>query len=334
MKLDRRIFVLGALIVLTSAASPEAGWWRCQRPEPVAIRLAVPFAPGHILHDTSLRFKERIEARTKGRMTVTVLAPPGVPDSEEVVNNKTAAGEVDIAVAGGRPIEIFAPQYFFFNGPYVIRDYAHFLKVWNSKLGESARALVRQDGNQVSLGTVYRGFRQMTSNRPITGPADLVGLKLRLPPVPTWVAVWTALETVPTTIPLPGLVEALRTGVVEASEGDLSQITSLNLDQVQSHLSLTGHLTGVGWIFANQDFFEGLTLHDRLIVAEVMAEAARFGTERMVASESTLLETLRSRGMTVVTPDAAAIRAKARPAVEELFRTAWPVTTWDEVLAF
>ena len=334
MKLDRRIFVFAAVIVLTGAARPDAGWWRCQRPEPVAIRLAVPFAPGHILHDTSLGFKQRIEARTSGRITVTVLAPPGVPDSEEVVNNKTAAGEVDIAVAGGRPIEIFAPQYFFFNGPYVIRDYAHFQKVWDSPLGQRARALVQQNGNQVALGTVYRGFRQMTSNRPINGPADLVGLKLRLPPVPTWVAVWTALETVPTTIALPGLFEALRTGMVEASEGDLSQITSLNLDQVQSHLSLTGHLTGVGWIFANQAFFDGLTLPDRLLVAEEMAEAARSGTARMIASESTLLEDLRGRGMTIITPDAAAIRAKARPAVEELFRTAWPVTTWDEVLAF
>ena len=89
----------------------------------------------------------------------------------------------------------------------------------------------------------------------------------------------------------------------------------------------------MGWIFVNQDFFAGLPLRDRVQVGQAVAEATRWATGKTVAGEGALLDSLRASGMTVGTPDAAAIRAKARPAVEELFRTDWPVTTWDEVLA-
>jgi hypothetical protein len=37
--------------------------------------------------------------------------------------------------------------------------------------------------------------------------------------------------------------------------------------------------------------------------------------------------------MQVVIPDADSFRAKAKPAVDELFKTQWSVTTWAEVLA-
>lgn len=307
-----------------------AGNGGCEPPGPVHIRVGTSFSTGHILVDASQRFETLIEARSKGRITVDVL--PALA-SEEEVNLQTSRGMVDIQATGGPPLQVFAPQYFFFNGPYVIKDYDHFVRVWRGPLGARARETVLQNGNMTSLGTVYRGFRQMTSKKPINGPADLVGLKLRLPTVPTWIKVWSALETMPIAIPLPMLYASLANGTAEASEGDLSQISSLKLYEVQSHLSLTSHLVGVGWIFANQDFYKKLSHKDQHLVADTWAEAAAWATEKMRAAETGLLMTLQDAGMTIVQPDADAIRAKAKPAVDELFRTEWPVTTWDEVLA-
>src|SRR5262249_19562324 len=146
------------------------------------------------------------------------------------------------------------PAYFFFNGPYVINDYAHFLRMWKSHLGDEARDLIDANSNLVSLGTAYGGFRQFTSNKPIAGPADFVGLKLRLPPTPDWVAVWSSLGAVPVQVPLTGIYEALATGVAEASEGDLTQILSLHLNEVQTNLTLTSHLVGFGLALVNECF--------------------------------------------------------------------------------
>jgi TRAP-type C4-dicarboxylate transport system substrate-binding protein len=102
---------------------------------------------------------------------------------------------------------------------------------------------------------------------------------------------------------------------------------------VQSHLSLTNHLVGFGLATANACFLNGLSANDRNMVVHEMQAATDWGSDRMFASEATLLSTLQSNGMTVVTPDAAAIRAAAQPAINNLFSTKWTVTTWAEVLS-
>jgi tripartite ATP-independent transporter DctP family solute receptor len=317
--------LIGASVPDTAAAKPK-----CHPATKYVLKLATAFAPGHILVDASEKFKELVEASTKGAVEIQITTAAG---TEDAVNLQTSQGVWDLQATGGPPLQVFAPEYFFFNGPYVIRDYAHFQRVWNGPLGDQAKDLIEANGNMVALGTVYRGFRQMTSNTPIAGTADLVGLRLRLPNVPTWVSVWKALETVPTVVPLTELYAALRDGVVDASEGDLSQISSLRLFEVQSQLTLTNHLVGVGWMFINQASLERLPRQHQHRVRRAMERATAFATQKMLDSESALLVSLADSGMVVGVPDADAIRAKARPAVEALFATEWPVTTWDEVLA-
>ncbi len=304
-------------------------------PPPTTLRVATPFATGHILADTALEFERRIEASSRGRIQVEV--------STSVLNEQTinpamqdcdpAVRVADVILTGGQPLQDYAPAYFFFNGPYVIEDYDHFLRVWNGELGEEARDLIELNSNLVAFDTVYRGFRQFTSNSAIEIPSDFVGVDLRLPPVPDWVLVWSSLGVTPVQIPLTGIYEALRTGVADASEGDLTQISSLSLFEVQSYLGLTNHLVGFGMILANQCFMDELSRQEKKQVRRALRSAAAWGSDQMTARESTTLAALEAAGMVVVVPDAAAIREAARPAIEELFATRWSVTTWEEVLA-
>ncbi len=302
----------------------------------VTIRVATPFATGHILADTALKFKEVMENLPVDKFVVNVST---AVLNEQTINPQmtscTATSRVaDVMLTGGQPLQDWAPAYFFFNGPYVIDDYDHFRRVWTSHLGAEAKDLMRQNGNLTTLGTVYRGFRQFTSNVPITGPADFVGVKLRLPPTPDWISVWSSLGVTPVTVPLTGIYAALRDGVADASEGDLTQIQSLLLYEVQSHLTLTNHLVGFGLALANQCFLTSLTPADRLRVLLAMQAATHWGTQQMQSRESSLLTQLQTEGMTVVTPDAEAIREDAEPAINALFATKWTVTTWDEVRSY
>ena len=120
--------------------------------------------------------------------------------------------------------------------------------------------------------------------------------------------------------------------MAEASEGDLTQISSLRLFEVQSHLALTGHLVGFGLAAANACFLRDVPWPDK--VRRAMRAATDWGSRFMADREATLLTDLAAAGMTVVTPDAAAIEAAAKPAIDQLFATRWNVTTWDEVLSF
>ena len=303
--------------------------------DPITVRVITPFAAGHILADTALKFKEELEQHAKH---ITVSVATGVLNEQQInpasqsCNRAERAGE--IILTGGQPIQDYAPQYFFFNGPYVIRDFDHLQRVWRGKIGQDMQKLIETNGQFVSFDPVYRGYRQFTSNRPINNPGDFAGLKLRLPPVPDWISVWASLGVTAVQVPLPGIYEALKTGAAEASEGDLTQILSLKLAEVQSQLNLTNHLVGFGMPIANACFYrKELSSADRAHVDNAMRKAAQWGSAKIKTNETALMGDLNDAGMRVVRPDAAAIRNAAEPAINQLFAAKWTVTTWKDVLA-
>ena len=299
----------------------------------VTIKAASPFPKGHIITEAMENFKNIVEEQTKGRILVELQI---AQDTEEGVNDKCSKGIVDMQFTGGRALEVFAPQYFFMNAPFVLKDYEHFFRLMKGPIGEKAKKEILEKGNMYTFGYLYRGYRQMTSNKPILGLKDLEGLKLRLPVVPTWVKVWEALGTKPVTVPLTGLYQALKDGTAEASEGDLTQISGYKLYEVQSYLIITNHLVSFGWVHMYRPTFDKLSLDDQKLIKDTVEKVCDLATKKLLASENDILKLLLENGMKIIYLDAKTmkeIRERAKPAVEELFRTTWPVTTWDEVLA-
>ena len=316
---------LGAFALAATAAPQPAA-----AQGPVTIRIGSPFKPGHVLVDAAERFKALVEERSSGRFTVAIDAGT---KTEIDINKMTSAGTLEMQSNGTNFLELYAPRFYFFTGPYVMKDFDHFTRVWNGKLGQQARAEMEKAGNLKYLGTIYRGQRWTTTNRPVYTPADVYQLKLRLPPIPSWMAVWKALDADPVALPLTELYAGLKSGKAEASEGDLPQVASFKLDEVQTHLVMTNHLVQVGGMLINKPFFERLPRGDRDLVVRAADEACTWANERMKTGEIAYLLDLQRKGMKVVIPDAGLFRAKARPAVEELFKTQWNVTTWENVLA-
>lgn len=296
------------------------------------IRATSPFPEGHIITQAMIEFKDIVEKETKGRIKFELSI---AKDTEEQANERCSKGEADMQFTGGRAIEVFAPQYFFINAPFVLKDYEHFFRIMKGSIGEKAKEQVLKNGNMYTLGYLYRGYRQMTSNKPILGLKDLEGLRLRLPVVPTWVKVWEALGTKPVTVPLTGLYQALKDGTAEASEGDLTQISGYKLYEVQKYLIITNHLVSFGWVHMYKPTFDRLSKADQELFIKTAEKVCDNATKKLLASENDILKLLMDNGMTVIYLDAktmSQIREKAKPAVEELFKTTWPVTTWEEVL--
>jgi tripartite ATP-independent transporter DctP family solute receptor len=294
------------------------------------ICIGSPFKPGHILVDAAEKFKELVEKESGGRIAVEVQA--GVA-SEEDINDWNSKGKIEMQSNGHRALEIFAPQYFFLNAPYVFKDLGHVMRVWQGSIGKKANEQVAKNGNVMYLELISRGLRQTTSKKPIYNPADLYALKLRLPTVKTWIAVWKEMGADPIPIPLPELYKSLKEGKAESSEGDLPQIASFKLNEVQTHLTITNHLVQTGGMMINKTFFDGLPKEDQNLILKASKEAANWANEKMKTGELKLLIDLQRKGMQVIIPDADSFREKGKPAVEQLFKTEWPVTTWAEVLA-
>jgi TRAP-type C4-dicarboxylate transport system substrate-binding protein len=319
-----------ALVLAGCATTPGTTAPAATGAEKTVIRIGSPFKPGHILVDTAEKFKELAETRSGGRIAVTIDAGT---KAEIEINKLNSAGSLEMQSNGTNFLEAYAPPYYFFTGPYVMKDFDHYMRVWNGKLGQQAMAEMEKNGNLKYLGTIYRGQRWTTANKPLYTPADAYNMKLRLPPIPSWMAVWKAIGTDPVGVPLPELFASLKSGKAQASEGDLPQVASFKLDEVQSHLVMTNHLVQTGGLLINKAFFDRLSRADQALVVQAGKEACDWANNKMKAGELAYLIELERKGMQVVIPDADSFRAKAKPAVDELFKTQWSGTTWAEVLA-
>jgi TRAP-type transport system periplasmic protein len=298
--------------------------------EKTTIRVGSPFKAGHILVDAAEKFKELVETRSDGRIAVQFDIGT---KSEEEINKLNSAGALEMQSNGTMYVEKYAPAYYFVSVPYVMKDWDHYTRVWNGKLGQAACAQMEKNGNLKFLGSINRGVRQTTAKKPLYTPADVYGLKLRLPVLATWVAIWKAIGAEPVPLPLTELYAGLKSGKADASEGDVSQITSFKLDEVQTHLIMTNHMVTIGGLLIHKPFFDGRSKTDQDIIVQAAKEACDFANAKMKAAESSYVLELQRKGMQVVIPDADSFREKAKPAVDELFKTQWSVTTWAEVLA-
>jgi TRAP-type C4-dicarboxylate transport system substrate-binding protein len=311
---------LCACAQMTPAVQPE---------KKTTIRIASPFKPGTIVVDAAEKFKGLVEKGSGGRIGVNIDAGT---KAEIAINKMNRAGEIEMQSNGTNFLELYAPPYYFFTAPYVMKDFDHYMRVWNGKLGQQARAELEKNDLKY-LATIYRGLRQMTTNKPVYTPADVYKMKLRLPPIPTWMAVWKAMGTDPVGVPLPELFNSLKTGKAESSEGDLPQIAGFKLYRVQSHLIITNHLVQTAGILINKPFFDKLSKADQDLIVKAGKEVEEWANNKIKTDEPATLVDLQRQGMQVVIPDADSFRAKAKPAVDELFKTQWAVTTWAEVLA-
>ena len=293
------------------------------------IRIGSPFKSGTIVVDAAEKFKELVEKGSGDRIEVKIDAGT---KTEIDINKMNRNGEIEMQSNGTAFLEYYAPPYYFFTGPYVMKDFDHCMRAWNGKLGQQARAQLEKNDLKY-LATIYRGLRQTTANKPLYTPADVYNLKLRLPPIPSWMAVWKAIGADPVALSLPELYPGLKSGKAESSEGDLPQIAGFKLYEVQSHLIITNHLVQTAGILINKPFFDKLSKADQDLIVKAGKEAEEWANNKIKTGEAAILVDLQRKGMQVVIPDADSFRAKAKPAVDELFKTQWSVTTWAEVLA-
>jgi len=296
------------------------------------IRLASSFEPGHILVQNAEKFKELVEA--SGQDIEVQLFPGGSMGSEEELYEQVAIGAIEMQAGGIISVQMFAPEYYFIDVPYVMKDFDHFMNIWNGELGSTIREIIRTKGGQETLAIIYKGMRQMTANKPIMNTKDLTGLKLRLPQIPSWVAVWKGLGAKPVPIALPELFTSLQTGVADASEGEPSQILSFKLYEVQDYLILTNHKMEVGDLTINVKFLESLTPAQQQVIRDSAIQSSEWATKKNMAEEEGLIKLLGEKGMKIIVADAEEFKVKAKPIVEELFKSNWPNITWEEVLTY
>jgi TRAP-type transport system periplasmic protein len=287
------------------------------------ISLAVPVAAqnarlGYVPIEThpvglgSVRFAELVEEKTEGRVTIQTFGS-GVLGNEPQMQSSIQAGFLDVMVGPTSNLVGAISEFLIFDLPFFFPDFDAVDAVTDGSVGEELFAKL-EDMGVVGLAFWDNGFRHMTNAlRPINTVEDMAGLSIRVIPNPLFIATFEALGTNPVPLPFPELFTALESRAVDAQETPVGLIYSSKFYEVQSHLTLTGHVYTPYVLLASKQWFDSLSAEDQALVREAAQESAEYQRGLSRNDAERLTELLGERGLAVGTlPDEEMERLRAR----------------------
>jgi len=163
------------------------------------------------------------------------------------------------------------------------------------------------------LATAYLGTRQLNlrQKRPVKGPADLAGVKLRMTAGPEWLLLGKALGVSPVPMGMPEVYLALKTGAIDGQENPLSILNAAKLYEVTEEVVLTSHMIQPVFFSMAKPVWDKLASDQQKVVAAAAVLAAKTNDDKRLADEATVAEGLKGKGLVVEKIDLTPFRALA-----------------------
>lgn len=331
MKKNRIFTVLLVLILsialigcgTTPAAQPKEDPKGEPPVEKLTFKLSSTSSAGGALYESGAKFKELVEERSKGMIEVQLFGDGQLAkDLDAIDAHQTGAIEMSLPSTAMAQVD---PKFGVFDIPFLFKNHAAVQKfsegdVWKNDL----QPLFLENG-LVGVGFVENGFRQITNNvRPINVPADLKGIKLRVPQSKLRVAAFKQFGANPITMDFSEVFTALQQGVVDGQENPYTQIEAGKFYEAQKYLSITNHTYTPGYLTASKVWWDGLTDDQRDLIEQAAIDAGTWSREYGEGAGDTLLKKFKDAGMEVNTADSDAFAAEVAPVIEILKETLDP----------
>ena len=244
-------------------------------------------------------FASEVEKRTAGRYKIQTFYSGSLGGERESIE-AVQLGTQELTLTSTGPIPNFVPEAKILDIPFLFSGKAHAQAVLDGPIGQDMLTKFDAKGFK-ALAWAENGVRHMTnSKRAVNTPDDLKGLKMRTMENPVHVAAYKGFGIVPTPMAFPEVFTALQQGTVDGQENPLSVIMAAKFDQVQKHLSLTGHVYSPAIFLMNKAAFEKLSAADKAAFIESAKIGAKANRARVAEDDTKGVAELRSKGMNVV----------------------------------
>jgi len=293
---------------------------------PIALRVSTASPPADFLAKLLEGFKADVEARQAGLGITVHTASTLFRQGTEV--QALQRGNLEMSTMTTFEVAQQMPELGFLNRGYLFRDHPHLRRVFDGPVGEAYRRLVADKMGVEILAMHYLGTRHVNlrQKRPVQAPADLAGVKLRMPSGPEWLLLGRTLGASPVPLGMPELYLALKTGTVDGQENPLSILSAAKLYEVSEQVSLTAHMIQPVLLSIAKPFWDKLAPPQQAVLRAAATKACAAGDQGRLADEAGIAETLRGRGLAVEPVDLAQFRANADRVYAE------PAKAWDAAL--
>jgi len=312
----RKIITLAAVILalsLTACAPKTATVYK--------IKFGHDMLEASAQHIGASKFKELVEAASKGRIEVTIFPNStlgtGIETAEMLQTGSVQAALIPTAKLSGfyAPIQII-------DLPFLFPSREALYGTLDSEEFKKAVFTPMEELGFKGINFWESGFKQFTANKDLKSPADFVGQKFRVMESPLIIAQFNTLGANPVPIDFGETYNALQQKVVDGEENPLVSIKNMKFYEVQTHVVISNHAyLGYAFLFSNK-FWKTLPKDLQTIILDAADQAAELERQTTIDSEAGYIQIIKDYGTTVnvLTPAEIAVFAEAMKPVHEQFR--------------
>ena len=245
-------------------------------------------------------------------------------------------GNLEMGNIAPQDISNQIPAWSVLTSAYLFRDAAHLRTFFDSEVGAEFKAMAEEQLGIHILGPTYFGARQvgLRGDKEIKVPADLAGVKLRMPGGDAWQFLGTALGANPTPMAYAEVYTGLQTGAIDGQDNPLPNVENMKFYEVMDQIVLTSHLVGYDLLVISKTAWDAMTPEQQTAFEAAATVAIDFSQQEHLAREAELVERFKSVGLNVYEPDIAAFRTHAQQMyLDSDLAKDWPEGVVDRINA-
>ena len=245
-------------------------------------------------------------------------------------------GNLDMGNIAPQDISKQIPAWSILTAGYLFRDAAHLKAFFASDAGAEMKQMTEDQLGVKVLGPTYFGVRQvgLKVDKEIKTPADMAGIKLRMPGGDAWQFLGEALGANPTPMAYAEVYTGLQTGAIDGQDNPLPNVENMKFYEVMSQIVLTSHLVGFDLLSISKKVWDDMGAEKQAKVQAAADAAIDFSTEKHLAREKELVETFKGKGLKIYEPDVAAFRKHVQEKyLASDLATSWPAGMVEKINA-
>ncbi|HEX4233808.1 MAG TPA: TRAP transporter substrate-binding protein DctP [Caldimonas sp.] len=244
-------------------------------------------------------------------------------------------GNLEMANLAPQDISKQVPAWSLLTSAYLFRDVAHLKKAFKSDVGRDFIKIARDQLEIEVITPVYFGARHVNlkPEKTIRTPADLAGIKLRMPPGEFWQFLGESIGVSPTPVAFAEVYTALQTGAIDGQDNPLVLSKLMKFDEVTTQFVLTSHVIGFDVMTISSKAWSTLKPDQQARFRAAAEKAVDDYTAKFEAQEQSIVAALKGEGKKVYTPDIAAFRSYAQKRYLAKYGSDWPSGALEKINA-
>ncbi|MDT8901658.1 DctP family TRAP transporter solute-binding subunit [Anaeroselena agilis] len=287
----------------------------------IKMKMSVTTAESSPWTKGAQKFADIVKDKTKGRVTIQVFPNEQLSSGNQAKGiEQLQNGVTDLSFHSTIIYSVLDPKFSVISMPWIIPSNEAVDKAMKGAGGEKIKAILRAKGVE-PLGFGENGFRQITNNKqPIATPADMEGLKIRIPGMKMYIDLFKALGADPTAMNFAEVFTALQQGTIDGQENPIPVIYTSKLGEVQKYMTIWNYSYDPLVLGINKKLFDSLDKETQQILRDAAKEACEYQIKLNREEADKQLAELKAKGMkvTVLTPaQIKAFQAKMGPVYEK-----------------